>query len=107
MNDALPIGFVADVGGTNARFALVFHDKNGRPVIGEKTTLPTADFPTFGLCALHWLSTLTPDHRPKAASLAFAGPIHGDHVSLTNRAWSFRIPGLQEELGLDPIAGHQ
>jgi glucokinase len=98
-----PTGFVADIGGTNARFALAWTDAAGRLVLGDKTTFATVDFPSFGQCAEHWLSTLPASHRPTAASLAFAGPVSGDHVALTNRAWSFTISALRDELHLDRL----
>ncbi len=95
--------FVADVGGTNARFALVGRGEDGRPAIRGIAKLRAADYPTFGQCALAWLKTLDAGLRPKAATLAVAGPILGTTVALTNRAWTFEIPDLQAELGLDRL----
>ena len=35
--------------------------------------------------------------------LAVAGPVDGDEIALTNRAWQFRLPDLAARFGLAPV----
>jgi glucokinase len=41
--------------------------------------------------------------RPKVAALAVAGPVDGDKIALTNRAWSFSISALTKTLALERL----
>lgn len=86
---------VADIGGTSARFARV--DADGSP--GRPVTIPTAAHPDLA-SALRWALDQMPGPPVERAALAVAGPVAGDHVALTNAAWSFSIAGLRRELGL-------
>src|SRR5690606_33090008 len=86
---------VADIGGTNARFARVGVD--GRH--GEPVKLAVADYPSLAAATRAALERL-PGPPVDRAAFAFAGPITGDAVSLTNAGWSFSTVALREELGL-------
>ncbi len=86
---------VADIGGTNARFARVGPD--GRH--GEPVKLAVADYPSLADAARAALERL-PGPDIDRAAFAFAGPITGDAVSLTNARWSFSVEALRKELGL-------
>jgi len=86
---------VADIGGTNARFARVGAD--GRP--GEPVKLAVAEYPSLAAAARAALERL-PGPPVDRAAFAFAGPITGDAVGLTNAEWSFSIAALRDELGL-------
>ncbi len=86
---------VADIGGTNARFARVGAD--GRH--GEPVRLAVAEYPDLATAVRAALDRL-PGPPVDRAAFAFAGPITGDAVSLTNAGWSFSIAALREELGL-------
>src|SRR5690606_10748856 len=86
---------VADIGGTNARFARVGPD--GRH--GEPVKLAVADYPSLAAATRAALERL-PGPPIDRAAFAFAGPITGDAVALTNAEWSFSIAALREELGL-------
>jgi glucokinase len=72
---------VADIGGTNARFALV--DGHGRP--RAQRTLAVADHRTFEEALDAYLGGL--DERPEVACFAVAGPASGDRVAFTNSPW--------------------
>lgn len=89
---------VADLGATNARFALV--DKAG---VHDPVILLCADFPGLREAAEHYLAEVRPAQRPRQAAVDVAGPVTGDQVSLTNHPWSFSIAGLRGELGLDRL----
>lgn len=98
---------LADIGGTNARFAL------GSPggEISQAAVLPGADHQRLADAAKFYLNGLDgtaratprPTPRPRRAAIAVASPVTGDRVSLTNRAWSFSTGDLRRELGLDEL----
>lgn len=92
--EQLPL-LVADVGGTNARFALLLN--SGEP-FEHQQVLAAADYPNFADA----LSTYLRDTgvQPVAACLAVAAPIMGDEIRLTNRDWHFSISGLSKDLNI-------
>jgi glucokinase len=87
---------VADVGGTNTRLGIGHPDgtltdvqafrneqvENLRTALGEAAKLLTA---------------------PRQAVLAFAGPVDGDTLRLTNRPWSFSRAELERSLALENL----
>lgn len=92
-------GLVADIGGTNARFALW---EVGRGVTASRT-LPTADFASPAAAAEQFLAELPADKRPKRGAMAVACPVLGDAIELTNAHWSFSIEAVREQLGFDSL----
>ena len=98
MTGARP-ALIADIGGTNARFALVGAD--GEP-IGTRV-LACAGYPGLAVAARAYLDLQRPDPAPDRAAVAVASPVAGDRVSMTNRNWSFSISELQAALGLNQI----
>ncbi len=95
MIDARP-ALIGDIGGTNARFALVGAD--GEPT--RTRVLAGARYPGLAAAAAAYLDLERPDPPPRAAAFAVASPVLGDRISMTNRAWSFSISELQATLGL-------
>lgn len=93
---------VADIGGTNARFALA--DINGdRPRLHDEAKLSADGFASLQQAARHYLSQIR-DRAPIArAAIAVACPATGEEIRLTNRSWSFNRGELQAELGLDDL----
>ncbi|NND89669.1 MAG: glucokinase [Granulosicoccus sp.] len=89
---------VGDVGGTNARFALL--DDDNRPL--SSSTLRTDDFPSLSAAVTTYLAEHDID-RITAAAVAVATPVVGDTVKLTNNHWSFSIEQTRKELGLDRL----
>ena len=89
---------VGDVGGTNARFALL--DGNNRPV--STSTLSTSDFPSLGAAVTTYLAEHDID-RVEAAAVAVATPVVGDAVKLTNNHWSFSIEETRKQLGMNTL----
>jgi glucokinase len=87
---------IADIGGTNARFALVGAD--GLPA-GERNLL-VRDFPDLAAAAEAYLG----GRRAKEAVIAVATPVESDRVSLTNSPWTFSVAALRERLGLRELA---
>ncbi len=97
MLDKQPAALVADIGGTNARFALA--DLSGpSPVLSAAQSLPAADFASLQQAVEHYLAGC--GERPTVAAFAVACPVSGDEVRLTNRAWAFSQSELQARLGL-------
>lgn len=89
---------VADIGGTNARFALA------DPVTLELTHISHAPCARHGTVeeALHnYLGGL--DERPAQAVLAIAAPISGEEIRLTNSPWSFRKSDLCSSCGFETM----
>ena len=87
---------VADIGGTNARFAIVEDD--GDP--GAPVSLACDDFPDLVDTVGAGLRLLA----PRAAAIAVAAPITGDRVVLTNRGeWRFSARAAAGALGLDRL----
>ena len=88
---------IADVGGTNARFAIA---ENG--LYGEVTRVGVADYASLGDALADYLAKL-PGARPTHAVIDVAGPVSGDAVSLTNHPWSFSISKVRSSLGLSAL----
>ena len=86
---------VGDVGGTNARFAVV--ERPGDPIT-HPLILPSRDF--SGLApAVEAYITLS-GAIPRSACVAVAGPVLGDEVGLTNVSWHFSMEETRVRLGL-------
>jgi glucokinase len=93
---------VADIGGTNARFALAASDGEGGLVLNSVHEFTVAQFGSLAQAALHYLAQIEAP-RPRRSVIAVATAITGDQVNLTNNPWSFSIRALQRDLGLDQI----
>lgn len=89
-----PPRLVADIGGTNARFAL----ETGPGRIEAMLTLACADYPRFE-DAVH--AYLAGCGAPVAhAVIAIANPVDGDAIRMTNHHWAFSIEAARAELKL-------
>jgi glucokinase len=91
---------VADIGGTNARFALT-DDRRGPPPLLHLASLPCAEFASLQHAAEHYLMSV--GARPARAAIAVASPVGGDEIRLTNRAWSFSREELRQRLGFESL----
>jgi glucokinase len=86
---------LADIGGTNARFALELAPGQ----IDAIRTLGCADFARFEDAAASYLR----EHGGAAvrhAIIAIANPVNGDAIKMTNHHWAFSIAAARRELGL-------
>jgi len=90
---------IGDIGGTNARFALV---TPGGFAPHDILALPCADYPGLVEAVRDYLTRVgaTGEQTPREACLAFACPIRGDRVSMTNNHWAFSRAEAQTALGL-------
>lgn len=87
---------LADIGGTNARFAL----EQGQGNIEAIEVLACADYPTLATAILAYLAM---PHVASAGTIAhgaiaIANPVVGDFVRMTNHHWEFSISELQRKL---------
>ena len=74
---------IGDIGGTNARFAILV-DAFAEPK--EFPVVQTADFATIDQAIQTAILDRT-SLQPRSAVLAIAGPIDGDEIALTNCPW--------------------
>jgi len=89
---------LADIGGTNARFAL--QRAPGR--IDGVATLACADYPRLADAVRAYLGR-HPGVGVAHAAIAIANPVEGDLVKMTNHCWEFSIAAVRAELGLDTL----
>jgi len=92
------IRLVGDVGGTNARFALL--DEDGK--LNASSTLRTDDFPSLAEAMRTYLAEHDLE-QVAAAAVAVATPVVGDSVKLTNNHWSFSIEKTRVELAIQRL----
>lgn len=104
MNASMPeLVLVADIGGTNARFALADIDCGKRPQLHDEQKFSADRFASLQQAARHYLADVTGRARISRAAIAVACPVIGDEIRLTNRAWSFSRRELQSALALDEL----
>ena len=87
---------LADIGGTNARFAL-FTPERG---LSDVRVLSTADHDGPAAAAATYLD----GRAVEEAILAIASPVEADEVRLTNCPWRFSISATGEAIGVARIA---
>lgn len=96
-DEALWPALVGDIGGTNARFAIV---ESADALPARVMSLRNTDFPGLSAAIAAYLARAEIE-RVRRAVLAVAGPIQGDIFRFSNIAWEFSLPGLARELGID------
>ena len=87
---------IADIGGTNARFALVA-DGDKTPL--QPHNLAVTDYPTI-VDAIHAYLELVDLGQPWQAAISVASPVTGDQLNMTNYSWSFSVRDTRAALGL-------
>jgi len=100
MIDTDALELIADIGGTNARFALT-DPASATPAILSPRALDTAGFASLQHAAEHYLADV--GARPRRAAIAVASPVGSDAIRLTNRAWSFSQRELRASLALQDL----
>jgi glucokinase len=95
---SLGTGLVADIGGTNARFALIAPDGQiacpWRCLVDDHASMAQA---------IEAYLAQAGGQRPRQAALAVAGPVIGDRVTMTNHPWSFSFNALANSLGFERL----
>jgi glucokinase len=90
---------IGDVGGTNARFAVIEGPDDD---LGDVEIVRVADFLNIDDAITHTLSKRRGD-PPASMILAVAGPVTGDAIALTNCPWVVRPRVLIDKLGFHDI----
>ena len=89
---------IADIGGTNARFALLDTDAS----INNQMVLKGADHSGF-ISAYQEYLRLVGNPEITEAAIAIANPIDGDVITMTNHDWVFSIEEARRVLTLDSL----
>lgn len=89
-----------DIGGTHARFALATVDGRRVTDLSEPVTLKTAEHASFQT-AWEEFGRRTGEPLPHELAIAFAGPVGGELLKLTNNPWVIRPALIGEKLGVE------
>ena len=96
LDDTYP-RLVGDIGGTNARFALILAE--GQPMVHARA-LPCASFDGPAQAIRAYLAAVGAP-APRWCAFGIANPVTGDQIRMTNHHWQFSIAALKADLGLD------
>ncbi len=92
---------IADIGGTNARFALLQGEQRHDEIV-----LACADYPDIVTAIEHYLKQVGASEspqRPREGSFAIAGPVTGDVIRMTNHVWQFSAAQTRQKLRFDRL----
>jgi glucokinase len=90
---------IGDIGGTNARFALV---EEGGYTPQHERTLACANYRSLVDAVLAYLDDVS-QPMPEAASLAIATPVSNDRIVMTNHTWDLSVEETRKALGLKSL----
>lgn len=93
---------VVDIGGTHARFAIAEIGEGRVRALGDACTLKTREHASLET-AWQLFRERSGRPLPQAAAIAFAGPVAGELLKLTNNPWVIRPALLKRELGLEDL----
>lgn len=94
---------VADIGGTHARFALAKIAAGRVESLAKPITFKTAEHASFRT-AWEEFARQAGQPLPTSLGIAFAGPVGGDLLKLTNNPWVIRPAQFADELGIERVA---
>jgi glucokinase len=89
-----------DIGGTHARFAIATINGGDFVDLDEVITLKTAEHASFQT-AWEEFGRRTGRELPKELAMAFAGPVGGELLKLTNNPWVIRPALIGPKLGVE------
>ena len=97
---------LADIGGTNARFALA--DTSARMPLREDTVMEyaVADFPSLGDAARRYLddgAAWAGGEPVRSGVFAVAGRVEDGHARITNHPWVISAPRIREMIGFSSL----
>ncbi|WP_420564085.1 glucokinase [Thalassobaculum sp.] len=90
---------IADLGGTNLRFALT----DGQSA-WEETSMEGSRFATLDDAVAAYLARIGRERLPERAIFAVAGPSDAEKMVFTNRDWTVPVAPLRERFGLKQLA---
>ena len=93
-------GLVGDVGGTNARLALV--DDEGR--VRNPRSFPSREYPNLTDVVAEYLDSTAGKRRPPRAVLAVAGPVVDGEIEFTNLEWRLSEVDLVAQFEFEAVA---
>ncbi|MCD9031277.1 glucokinase [Luteimonas sp. Y-2-2-4F] len=92
---------LADIGGTNARFALADATAEMPLLLDSVQAFPVAEFPSLADAARHYLERTAAS--VDAGVFAVAGRVDGDEARITNHPWVISRARLRSQLGLREV----
>jgi glucokinase len=92
---------LADIGGTNARFALARQDPATPLLMESVREFAVAEFPSLADAARHYLDTT--GAQPRTGVFAVAGRVDGDEARITNHPWVISAARTGDALGLQSL----
>ena len=95
----MTLQLLADIGGTNARFAL--YDMAARRLDQVKTVAAT-DYPDIAIAIQTYLNSVGSPHLTEGC-FAVACPARQDEIALTNSSWAFSRGALASKLNLERL----
>lgn len=95
------LALVADLGGTNVRFALADADRTGLLRPESIRRFRVSDFPSLSMAALHYRAEL--EVWPRHALFAVAGRVEREQVAITNHPWHIEIEATRRHLELERL----
>lgn len=90
---------IADIGATNARFALLEGTE-----LAAAETYEVSDYASPVEAARDFLTGPAKGHSPKRALIAAAGPVDKGRITLTNAAWVVDSERIAKGLGMTDVA---
>lgn len=90
---------LADIGGTNARFALQTAPEQWERI----SVLPCADYATLNDAVTAYLREYAHGETVRHAAFAIANPIRGDWVQMTNHHWAFSIEAVRQAFAWETL----
>lgn len=99
MTDLSGFALIGDIGGTNARLALV-DLKSGQ--ITDPVIYSAVENSSLEDCIKQFKAQC--NHTFSSACIAIACPITSDHVKMTNNPWEFSIKEMKANLGLKTLS---
>lgn len=91
------VRLLADVGGTNARFALEY----AAGLVESVIVLPCAEYASLADAMRSYLSKVQQERGELTilhAAIAIANPVDGDLIRMTNHHWAFSVSALKQEM---------
>jgi glucokinase len=95
MSQHVEVALLADIGATNARFAVLVGEQQS-----AVTTYAVASYPTPVDAAREFLAGPGGGAQPQTAVIAAAGPVHNGRVTMVNAAWEVDEQLIQQGLAL-------
>ena len=92
---------LADIGGTNARFALADTSLETPLIVDSVGEVAVADFPSLADAAKHYLEKT--DSTAQNGVFAVAGRVDGDEARITNHPWVISLSRTRAALGFGDI----